>query len=187
MRDHAEVCPLSRRDHVACAQSLSIRLQDGIRFLRDPIPAAPSARLAARFPFSGGQRAYHVPHTRLERVRPCLSAGGHFSLRRGSYQPPLRATHLLVRAFCLAAQHLRLVSIDDVYQQFVFLAIPSDPAPDRLGAGSHALSSRARISSLLRDTLCRGLPTFDYSPAGPGRVAGAEPRVSSLHRRLLRT
>jgi len=64
----------------------------------------------------------------------------------------------------------------------VFLAIPSDPAPDRLGAGSHALSSRSARQLDAGDTLSRGLPTFDCSPAGPGRVAGAEPRVSSSHR-----
>ena len=48
MKDLAEVCPLSRG---MMLQSLSISLQDGIRFFRFPLPALLSARLAGSFPF----------------------------------------------------------------------------------------------------------------------------------------
>jgi hypothetical protein len=48
MKDLAEVCPLSRGMMV---QSLSVPLQDGIRFFRVPLPASLSASLARSFPF----------------------------------------------------------------------------------------------------------------------------------------
>jgi hypothetical protein len=51
MGDHAEVCPLSRWG----TRPLSAPLQSGLRFLRDPIPAAPWARLTARFPHQSGE------------------------------------------------------------------------------------------------------------------------------------
>jgi hypothetical protein len=117
-----------------------------------------------------------------ERVRPCLSAGGHLVCDRAVLRSLLPATVPFGQAFCPRAQHLRLVSVHGVYQQFVFLAIPSDPAPGRPDAGSHALPSRSARQLVLRDTLSRGLPTFGYPPAGPGRIAGAEPRVDYLHR-----
>ncbi len=46
-KDHAEVCPVSRE---VMFQPLSEPLQPGIRFLCDPIPAPPTARLAVRLP-----------------------------------------------------------------------------------------------------------------------------------------
>jgi hypothetical protein len=48
MKDLAEVCPLSRG---MMLQSLSISLQDSIRFFRVPLPALLSAHLAGSFPF----------------------------------------------------------------------------------------------------------------------------------------
>jgi len=45
--DQREVCPLSRG---VMLQPLSGPLQAGVRFLPDPLPAAPSACLAAHFP-----------------------------------------------------------------------------------------------------------------------------------------
>ena len=45
-----EVSPLSRGVMLPLAQPLSTPLQDGVRFLPRPLPAPPSARLAARFP-----------------------------------------------------------------------------------------------------------------------------------------
>src|SRR5262249_25016840 len=73
---HEEVCPLSRG---VMSQPLSAPLQGGLRFLPDPLPAAPSARLAARFPpFDSRGRATGLPCfvSIPERVRSCLSAGG---------------------------------------------------------------------------------------------------------------
>jgi len=49
-----EVCPLSRGVMLLGAQPLSAPLQSGIRFLHPPLPAAPSARLATRFPSREG-------------------------------------------------------------------------------------------------------------------------------------
>jgi hypothetical protein len=48
----AEVCPLSRGMMLAVdkPQSLSAPLQNSLRFLRLPLPAVPSARLAATYP-----------------------------------------------------------------------------------------------------------------------------------------
>src|SRR5260221_6777495 len=46
-RHHGEVCPLSGG---VMSQPLSVPLQVGICFLPDPLPAAPSAHLATRFP-----------------------------------------------------------------------------------------------------------------------------------------
>lgn len=67
-----EVCPL------ACGakfELLSIPLQNGFRFLQHPLPAAPSARLTARFPegrAAGLPRFVCIPTW----VRSRLSAGG---------------------------------------------------------------------------------------------------------------
>jgi len=38
--------------YACCAQPLSARLQNGIRFFHTPIPAVPWVRLTARFPLS---------------------------------------------------------------------------------------------------------------------------------------
>jgi hypothetical protein len=59
MNDRAEVCPLSRR---AMSQPVSRPLQPGIRFLRIPLPTAPTAFLAVRLPLLAGLWAYPVPH-----------------------------------------------------------------------------------------------------------------------------
>jgi hypothetical protein len=45
-----EVCPLSCGVMLRVAQLLSTPLQGGFRFLHLPMPAGPSASLAARFP-----------------------------------------------------------------------------------------------------------------------------------------
>ncbi len=60
MEDRAEVGSLSRR---VMLQPVSAPLQDGIRFVRIPLPAAPSAFLAVSLPLLTARRVYHVPHT----------------------------------------------------------------------------------------------------------------------------
>ena len=115
VRQHQrEVCRLSPwGDLAAVAQPLSGLLQTGLRLLSPPVPAAPSARLAVRFPSQvallGRRRAYHVP--------PVSQCGeGRASppvvrqLRRGSSEPPDLTTYLLVQAI----QHLALGLCDDV-------------------------------------------------------------------------
>src|SRR5207245_9684651 len=75
MKDQAEVCPLARGVMwpITAAQLLSTSLQDGLRFLRLPIPALLSARLTVCFPLQitrGRIRAYHVPRERQSRLGP---------------------------------------------------------------------------------------------------------------------
>ncbi|QDL36386.1 hypothetical protein EUB48_03030 [Rhodoferax sediminis] len=60
MEDLAEVGSLSRR---VMSQPVSTPLQGSIRFLRFPLPAAPSAFLAVDLPPPAARRAYRVPHT----------------------------------------------------------------------------------------------------------------------------
>ena len=112
-------------------------------FASSAIPYPSPHRLALRLAFPCG-RTTGLPRSVTHaagRVRPCLSAGGHSVRGRAAVSP---CTGPLTFWFepSPRGQHLRLVSIDDVYRQFVFLAIPSDPAPDHLGAGSRALASR---------------------------------------------
>ena len=88
------------------SQPLSGPLQAGLRFLPHPVPAAPSARLAARFPLREGYG--------LTTFRPWNAGGlGRASapvarhLRRTSSERPDLATHLLVQA----CQHLAPVLV----------------------------------------------------------------------------
>jgi hypothetical protein len=137
MSDRAEVCPLSRgimlstsRAHSrgSKTQPLSAPLQRGIRFLRSPLPAGPSACLAACFPWldlrepggpSGLPRSVQVPAW----VRFRLSAGGSISAIGDRIAPmpdPLPFWPKPVSP-CGACQHLWLVFNDDVYQRFTYI------------------------------------------------------------------
>ena len=58
MEDLAEVGSLSRR-----AKPVSVPLQNGIRFLRLPLPTAPSVFLAVDLPLPAACWAYRVPQT----------------------------------------------------------------------------------------------------------------------------
>jgi hypothetical protein len=77
MNDHAEVCPLSRR---VMSQPVSSPLQTGIRFLRTPLPTAPTAFLAVRLPLQAALWAYPVPHEFPSGADPFLFAGGLLSM-----------------------------------------------------------------------------------------------------------
>lgn len=136
--------PAFARDNVAGAQSLSARLQSGIRLLHPPIPAAPWARLTVCFPIQerplllGELRAYHVS-------RECQSGLGLASspvarrLRQVSSKHLNLATYLLVQA----CQHLWLVLSNDVYQRFTCVALyHSILVPDHRDASSHSRFSR---------------------------------------------
>jgi hypothetical protein len=78
-RHQREVCPLLRG---VMLQPLSAPLQNGIRFLPPPLPAAPSAHLAVRFPSSplayGAGRTTGLPRSAdvPQWQRPHLYAGG---------------------------------------------------------------------------------------------------------------
>ena len=58
MKDHVEVCSLSRQ----AMRPVSPSLQPGVRFFHFPIPALPTAFLTVRLPFLAAIRAYPVPH-----------------------------------------------------------------------------------------------------------------------------
>lgn len=72
---HEEVGPLSRG---VTLKPLSGRLQPGLRFFPDPLPAYPTAFLAISLPVEerADIQAYPVPHRQHEQVRFCLSTGG---------------------------------------------------------------------------------------------------------------
>ena len=108
-RHQREVCPLARG---VMLQPLSAPLQNGIRFLPPPLPAAPSARLAARVPWAplvcGAGRTTGLPRSAdvpewLGRISTPVAR----HLRRGSSGPPDLATYLLVQA----CQQLALVLV----------------------------------------------------------------------------
>src|SRR5262249_48738036 len=123
--DQREVCPLSRG---VLSQPLSAPLQGGNRFLPPPLPAAPSARLAARFPSTplvyGAGRT-----TGLPRWADVLDWLGRIStpvarrLRRGSPGAPDLATYLLAQA----VGQLALVLCNDACDALPGLAMPLDP------------------------------------------------------------
>ncbi len=68
---------------LATPQSLSIPLQDGLRFFHYPLPPLLSAYLAARFPSSGEVWAYHVSFKHLDGLGSAYPPGGpHLRQRR---------------------------------------------------------------------------------------------------------
>src|SRR5258706_6057268 len=75
MKDHAEVCPLSRGMMLLATQSLSARLQGGLRFLRTPMPAPPTAFLAVSLPEWAAIRVFRVPPDSHGWFRSCLFTG----------------------------------------------------------------------------------------------------------------
>jgi hypothetical protein len=98
---------------VACAQPLSTPLQGGVRLLPRPLPASPSARLTARFPFREryGLTTFHT-NTLDDLGSACPPVERH--LREMNKKHLHLSTYLLVQAF----QPLWLVESDDVYQRF---------------------------------------------------------------------
>ncbi len=92
MRDQTEVCPLSRGVMLLIAQPLSASLQDRLRFLRPPLPAAPSPFLAVRIPREVGHNGLTQLTTVELRASPVgarLPVGLRMSLPAGiSDSPP---------------------------------------------------------------------------------------------------
>jgi hypothetical protein len=122
VRQHLrEVGSLSRG---VISQPLSGPLQAGLRFLPHPLPAAPSARLAAGLP-SRENDGLTTLHRRNPRgLGPASTPVAHH-LRRMSLKHPVLATHRLVQA----CQHLWLVIINDAYGGSPGLAVPRAPGP----------------------------------------------------------
>ena len=124
--DHAEVSSLSRR-----ASLTRIRPITGRHWLsprsctRTPI-GSPYGSLSQEGRDTGLPRSTYIP----EWVRLCLYAGDRCVCDRTETRALLLVTYLLVQAFCLAAQHPRLVirygaSTDSSH----LLAIPSTRPP----------------------------------------------------------
>lgn len=101
---HEEVGPLSRG---VTLKPLSGRLQPGLRFFPDPLPAYPTAFLAISLPVKerADIRAYPVPHRQHEQVRSCLSTGGARRRRVPISERDIRPHTVLVRA-CFAVSAL---------------------------------------------------------------------------------
>ncbi|KAF1028574.1 MAG: hypothetical protein GAK37_02186 [Pseudomonas sp.] len=142
-KDHAEVCPVSRG---GMFHPLSEPLQPGIRFLCDPIPAPPTARLAAHLPRGQqyGLTTFPICHT--------TGLGLAFSpeVLMTTYRHALRrypTSYLLVQA----CQQLWLVKAYGVYQRFTCVAHASQPS-----ASTRYCSERLRPASRQRRTQSGG-------------------------------
>lgn len=141
MKDQVEVCSLSRR---MMFQPVSQPLQLGFRFLHHPIPASPTAHLAACLP--RGQRYG------LTTFLDCHTTG------LGSVCPPVAflttsphskrgkpATYRLVNAY----QQFWHLKINDVYPQFTSVIHTSQPsASPRL-----CFEDRHHHLAMMKDTL----------------------------------
>jgi|ERR1700674_608096 len=106
MNDHAEVCPLSRPTML---QSVSSPLQEGFRFFRNPLPAAPTAFLAVRLPSPAALRAYPVPQEFQSGTDPSCPPTAQCPCWPSSQRPTLPRAIL-----AQACQHIWLVNDDDV-------------------------------------------------------------------------
>ena len=111
-----EVGPLSRGMMLLWAQSLSISLQDGLRFFHFPLPTPPSAHLAVCFPC---WERYGLTTFCMDTVNGLglASSPAARHLRQENAQFLNLATYLLVQA----CQHLWLVVTYDVYQRFTYV------------------------------------------------------------------
>lgn len=77
MKDHAEVCPLSRE---VMSQPLSGPLQPSLRFFRTPMPAPPTAFLTVSLPAWAAIRVFRVPRRSHEWFRFRLFTGSILSV-----------------------------------------------------------------------------------------------------------
>ena len=116
-----EVGPLSRG---VMSQPLSDPLQAGLRLLPRPLPAVPSARLAAGLPSREGYGLTTLHHGNPRGLGPAYTPVAHH-LRRVSSEHPDLATNLLVQAY----QHLWLVLCDDACGGSPGLTVPRPPGP----------------------------------------------------------
>ncbi len=132
MRHRMEVCPLSCGVILLLAQLLSAPLLCGFRFLHLPIPAGPSASLAARFPVweTYGFTTFHISNQvddlgstytpEVLRSRP----GNRYALVLTSYHFGPGVSHGLA-----VGQYLAPVLRDDACGGSHLLAVSPDPSP----------------------------------------------------------
>lgn len=114
-------------------QPLSEPLQPGIRFLCDPLPAPPTARLYSVPATRAAIRAYHVPYLSHDWVRTCLFTGSRCS----DVSPPSTEITDSVPFLVQACQQLWLVSADGVYRQFTCVAHTSQPSASTRYCSEH--------------------------------------------------
>jgi len=153
IRQHpGEVSSLSRG---VISQPLSDPLRAGLRFLPRPLPAAPSARLAAGLP-SREDDGLTTLHRRNPRgLGPALTPVA-LHLRRMSLQHPDLATYrfgpsLSAPLACLCLRRLR---------RFTWVGHTTRPWSPTAVVLAVAISARAPIATLAgEDTLSRGLRT----------------------------
>ncbi len=174
MNDRAEVCPLSRR---AMSQPVSRPLQPGVRFLRIPLPTAPTAFLAVRLPLPAARWAYPVPLKSLSGADPSYSPAASrpwWPSTRG----PLHTAYRLVQA----CQHVWLVTRDDVYRKFTCVGRTRPSlAPLRLCAGRFHLASRFGVPVSGGYVVPGASHRAVAGSACPGRERLMEQPVSSGH------
>jgi hypothetical protein len=151
-RHPGEVSSLSRG---VISQPLSDPLRAGLRFLPRPLPAAPSARLAAGLP-SREDDGLTTLHRRNPRgLGPALTPVA-LHLRRMSLQHPDLATYrfgpsLSAPLACLCLRRLR---------RFTWVGHTTRPWSPTAAVLAVAISARAPIATLAgEDTLSRGLRT----------------------------
>jgi hypothetical protein len=146
--DPAEVCPLSRG---VMLQPLSRRLRPGIRFLHHPLPAALSARLAARFPLWEGYGLTVFRTTdRMDGVGPLFSPMVLCAHDRGNFSPC--AHHV---AFWLKpVSTFGLFCITAFIREFTYIDHAVRPWPPTCrDAGRTTLASRRQWGPKTRGTL----------------------------------
>jgi hypothetical protein len=120
MKDQTEGSPLSCEGN-----PLSVPLPHRLRFLRPPLPALLSATLAGSLPLSGGVQVYHVPLLCPDGLGSACSPVTLFVYERGNWIPLCPSRSLLGPA----CQHLWLVRLNDVYQQFTCVSHTITPSP----------------------------------------------------------
>ena len=143
-QDPPEVCALSGWVSPALRQTLSALLLDGLRFLRHPLPSAPSPFLAVGIPpYGGAHRVYPVGDRGDAGQRGwSLSPGGPTSVaaRNGTVQP----AH--VPFWLQRVSPLSLFPLHEVYRLFAF-AQPSGPS---LALGRPRLAAVGTLSLRLQ-------------------------------------
>src|SRR3954447_21002160 len=137
------------------AQLLSDPLQAGLRFLPRPLPAAPSARLAAGLTSREGGGLITLHRRNPRGLGPALTPVA-LHRRRGTLQPPDLATYrfgpsLSAPLACLCLRRLR---------RFTWVGPTTRPWSPTAAVLAVAISARAPIATLTsEDTWSRGLRT----------------------------
>ena len=154
-QDQPEVCTLSGRVSLALGQALSVLLRNGFRFLRYPLPPAPSPFLAVGIPsVDGAHGVYPVDDKGVTNQR------GWSLFPGGTTNVAVRVTTERPAHLPFWSQRIGLLSLfadHEVYQLFAF-AQPS---------GSSLALSRLRLAAF--GSLSLRLRTLALAVARSGR------------------